>query len=334
MLIYNNNDKDSKEYAEIYQVAHMYYNQNMLQSEIAEKLYLSRPKVSRMLTQARELGIVEIKVNPIIERLELLEEKLCTLFGLKDAIVITNHPDKMELMQDYLTEFAAHYTSDLIKHGGILGIANGRTINSILNKISINDDYLTEIVQLMGTSTNSFSMQDTNLILTRIATNHPNVKINPLSVPLYVNDLYLKEVLMQDATVHSALQKMQQCNVVLTGLSTVERGATYHISWHGQMAPHHLEELKERKAVGSICAQYFDKNGIKVTSEWNAKTIAMNIHDFAKIDTRIGVAQGLDKLKVILGALHGKLINVLITDANTASDLIALEEKRTKITQK
>lgn len=263
-MIINN---DSKEYAEIYQVAHMYYELNMLQAEIAEKLYLSRPKVSRLLTQARELGIVEIKVNPIINRLEPLEEKLRKLFGLKEAIVITSPPDRLELMENILADYSARYISGLLKEGDILGISNGSTVNSILNKISYPEKASMEVIQLMGATTNSFSTQDTTLVLTRIATNHPNVTVYPLSVPLYVNDLYLKEVLVQTPATHAVLQKAQKCNIVLTGLSALEKGADYHISWHGQMGPHHLEELKDRKAVGSICAQYFNIDGIKVSSE-------------------------------------------------------------------
>lgn len=326
-MIIEENGKNKEEYAEIYQVAHMYYNLNMVQSEIASKLYLSRPKVSRLLTQARELGIVEIKVNPIIERLTPLEEKLTKLFHLRDAVVITNHPDKMELMEDYLTEFAAHYTGKLLKKGGILGVSNSGTINAVLNKLAFSDTAATEIVQLTGAATNSFSMQDTTLILTRLASDHEKLKIHPLSVPLYVNDLYLKEVLLQDSNIHAVFQKMTQCGIVLTNISGLEKDVQRHISWHEQMSPHHIEELTERKAVGSICAQYYDINGIKVTSEWNAKTLAMNIHDFSRIDTRIGIGQGLDKLKAFLGALHGQILNVVITDANTASDLIEMEEK-------
>lgn len=41
-------------------VAKMYYEQGLTQQEIAEKVFLSRSHVSRMLKEARALGIVEI----------------------------------------------------------------------------------------------------------------------------------------------------------------------------------------------------------------------------------------------------------------------------------
>ena len=64
-LLFNESETSAakhREYALISQVAHMYYDLDMLQPEIAAKLYFSRSKVSRMLTQAKKLGIVEIRV--------------------------------------------------------------------------------------------------------------------------------------------------------------------------------------------------------------------------------------------------------------------------------
>ena len=44
-------------------VANLYYNSEMTQNEIADRMYTSRSKISRMLKEARELGIVEISIK-------------------------------------------------------------------------------------------------------------------------------------------------------------------------------------------------------------------------------------------------------------------------------
>ena len=41
----------------------------------------------------------------------------------------------------------------------------------------------------------------------------------------------------------------------------------------------------------------------------------------------IGVAGGKAKVKAILGAIHGRFMKILITDEETANNLIKLEEK-------
>ncbi len=42
------------------EVAEMYYIQHLNQAAIAEKLYFSRSKVSRLLTEARESGLASL----------------------------------------------------------------------------------------------------------------------------------------------------------------------------------------------------------------------------------------------------------------------------------
>ena len=49
-------------------VANLYYNSEMTQNEIAARMYTSRSKISRMLKEARELGIVEISIKEPWER--------------------------------------------------------------------------------------------------------------------------------------------------------------------------------------------------------------------------------------------------------------------------
>ena len=46
-------------------VAHMYYEEDMNQSQIAKKLRISRPLVSVLLKEAKACGIVKITMNDI-----------------------------------------------------------------------------------------------------------------------------------------------------------------------------------------------------------------------------------------------------------------------------
>ena len=57
-------------------VANLYYNSEMTQNEIADRMYTSRSKISRMLKEARELGIEEISIKEPWERDLNLEKDL------------------------------------------------------------------------------------------------------------------------------------------------------------------------------------------------------------------------------------------------------------------
>lgn len=69
-------------------VAHLYYEENKTQGEIADMLRVSRPLVSRMLNEARSIGIVEIRVRSLTSTPEILTEHLCQTYGLHSSIVV------------------------------------------------------------------------------------------------------------------------------------------------------------------------------------------------------------------------------------------------------
>src|SRR5512139_2716072 len=73
-------------------VSRFYYEDGLNQDAIKDRLGLSRSKVSRLMAQARETGIVQISViSP--EQLYLdLEKQLEGRFGLQEALVVEAQP--------------------------------------------------------------------------------------------------------------------------------------------------------------------------------------------------------------------------------------------------
>ena len=69
-------------------VAKMYYEDNMNQSEIAKALGVSRALVSIYLAGAKELGIIEIKINSPFEMDNNIMEILCKSYNIKGGSLI------------------------------------------------------------------------------------------------------------------------------------------------------------------------------------------------------------------------------------------------------
>ena len=120
---------------------------------------------------------------------------------------------------------------------------------------------------------------------------------------------------------------MRGCGMLLTGVGALlDQGHGIH-QWYGYQTQRHVDELREKGAVGSVCAQYYDIDGRLVPSEWNSKCLAMPLEDVRRNEMTIGIASGELKAKPILGALRGGLLNVLVTDADTATKVLELQEK-------
>ena len=83
-----------------------------------------------------------------------------------------------------------------------------------------------------------------------------------------------------------------------------------------------MESLVSGGAAGEICGWMFDHEGRLLSDSINRRVASVPI---PAIDTCcvIGLAQGPRKLVALRAALKGQLINGLITDENTAEQLLA-----------
>ena len=318
-----------KDLAQISQVAHMYYNLNMLQPEIAEKLFFSRSKVSRMLDKARKLGIVEVKIKRIFDRAASVEENLKSRFGLKEAIVVTTYDENEDDLFDIITDFGAAYVSNYIKGDCILGITRGNTIIKLVNKLVKLNECDVHVVQLMGSTGDPDTNAESRELVNKVSRIYSGVSYY-LNVPLYVDDLYAKKALLQDPIVQKTFQIMQRCDIVLTGLGgfNAEEGNISKSSpnWFGYLTEKHILELRNKGAVGSICAQFFDVDGRHIDCEWNKKCVSMPFERIKRSNLTVGVISGPEKTTTLLGALRGRLLDVVIADINTVLNVLETQK--------
>jgi len=87
-------------------------------------------------------------------------------------------------------------------------------------------------------------------------------------------------------------------------------------------------KLKDAGAVGAICGRFFDANGQECWHELDDRTIGLTLDELRKIKHKIGVGVGQEKVDGIFGALKGRLLDVLVTDENTATRLLAKSPQR------
>ena len=107
-------------------VANLYYNSEMTQNEIAARMYTSRSKISRMLKEARELGIVEISIKEPWERDLDLEKQIQDRYCVKNIRVVTSKESTKEQVMGRLSEVSAYYLDSIVKKDTVVG-SHGET---------------------------------------------------------------------------------------------------------------------------------------------------------------------------------------------------------------
>jgi lsr operon transcriptional repressor len=74
--------------------ARLHYEFGLTHQEIGGLLRLSRVKVTRLLQQARDLGIVQIEVRTDASPYASLEVGLTSAFGLDEALIVPDFDDQ------------------------------------------------------------------------------------------------------------------------------------------------------------------------------------------------------------------------------------------------
>lgn len=133
-------------------IATLYYKDKLSQQEIAKKLNISRPWVSKLLTRAEELGIVKIEIeSPILGNTQL-EQQLCDKYQLEYASVI----DNSDTSKDYLSMAAVNYFISQIKPTDVIGVAWGNAVSRFIRHIHPLKFSDIQIVPLAGSFGASF----------------------------------------------------------------------------------------------------------------------------------------------------------------------------------
>ena len=113
---------DKKEqYNLLARIARLYYVEDMNQQAIADRLGISRTKVSRSITKAKKDKIVEIKINSQRERFDELEAELEKKYLLKECRIVPSYDDEKQIYRDLSSELAG-ILGRLLKDGDLLGV--------------------------------------------------------------------------------------------------------------------------------------------------------------------------------------------------------------------
>jgi DNA-binding transcriptional regulator LsrR (DeoR family) len=122
------------------QVARLFYVRGLTKLEIAERLGISRFKVSRLLDQAREQGVVRIEIDEPVPVDERLSAELERAFGLRTATVVP---------AGQVARAAAAVLLELVTPGEVLGVAWGRTLGETAEHLAARPLGVT-VVQICG----------------------------------------------------------------------------------------------------------------------------------------------------------------------------------------
>ena len=318
----------SEELRLLSKVSKLYYEERQTEDEIVPKLQLSRSKISRLLKQARDAGIVKITVISPPGVFSDLEMQLESRFHLLEVIVVeASQPDSQVAVTHELGIAAASYLHRTVRENDVIGISWGSTLHSMVDAMQPCSMPTVQVIQIIGGLGRPESeMHATELCrrLSRVL----NCNLTLLPAPGIVDNQQVKEVILSDSHVQRALSFFPKLTTAIVGIGSPTPDSV--VMRDGSIInPDELEDLLKMGAVGDIALRFFDSYGQLVLSDVNDRVIGITLQQLSKVERVVGVGGGPNKFTVLQAALRGRLINTLITDHATAHRLLESDARYT-----
>lgn len=307
--------------------ARMYYLDGRSQREVAAALGTTPSNVSRMLTSARDLGIVRIRVMDAVARNQPLERSLRATFGLADARVLAG-PAGASAALESVGILAADLLTDRLAEGQRIGLSWGTSVQATVSAVEVDRSYDAEVVQLVGGLSGSAS-DVTGEELVRELAGRLGSGFRYLHAPAVFSSPRIRDAVRAEPAIEEALEVARQSDVAVVGIGAVGQGSSAVILDAMDLSAAEHAAFDAASPVGDICGHFFDLDGRELVSALHDRVLAVELADLRRIPLVIGVAAGAEKARGLLGALAGGYVDVVVCDQVLAERTLLLEASRT-----
>lgn len=295
-------------------VANLYYRSKLSQQNIAQKLNISRPWVSKLLSRAEELGIVKIEINSPTFGNTQLEEKLKAKYGTPYVGVINTYDHS----KDYVVTAATNYFVSQIKPDDVIGIGWGDAVSRFIHQLL--PLYLpnTQVVPMAGSFGTSAETLP-NYVAMQLAGKLGGTSI-PLHVPAFCSTTEEYDALIGNEQTQNILSIANHADIAITGIGSFTSSFLFR---HKILSEEEEETLIKAGAIGDIVLHFINRYGKQVDCDICKRIIHADLFEVRKhARTVIGIAEGTNKIEVIKAALYNQLVDAFFTDEATAAALL------------
>ena len=300
-------------------VAYYYYKEGLTQEEIAKRMKMSRQRVNRIISSCIDLGIVTINIEGLDNSNLELETKLEDKYGLKEVRIINETADEQKIQE--LCIEGGKYLRSILKDNDIIGFSRGRNTSALVDFLPEDVEYPHNITvtQLMGSAieTNENTAVD-ETVYHFAAKLH--AKASRLYAPIILSNEELRDSFIQEPYFEKSYEVIKKCDIAVVGIGTASSQWKHMISLYDIADKEQTEWAKD--VAGEVCTHFYNSEGAAIEPPFRNRIISILLDDYMKIPVRIGVAGGKDKTEAIAAAIKGDYINVLITDLQTARQLM------------
>jgi len=300
--------------------AELYYEQDLSQQEISEILGCSHSTVSRLLADARDMEIVQFRIDRPVDSVPDLAIELRRKFGLRDAVVVH---DGANTKQDYVNvgTAAAEFLSGVVDDGMKVGVTWGETLAEALKAMQPQSLRDVEVVQISGSLGPSTRDEDGPKSAIRLA-ELLGATCHLIPAPAVVDTEEARDLFLNQPQIREALERAAKVDVIVQGIGTLAAGMS-SLRRASYITKEEREAARRAGAVGHVFARMIDINGWEV-SDYSKRVIGIPLEAMRNASWSIGISASVEKAPAILGALRGKYFNCVIIEEASAREVLRL----------
>lgn len=305
---------------QIHLAARLYYVDGLGQAEVAKLVKVSQAKVSRLLSLAREKGIVRISVADYQSRSTVLEKQLSKRFQLRNVIVIRTVEGLSSAESRHMVaHFAAPIIAQTVLPGSALAIGGGHALEELVQFLPRENKNVT-VVQAMGGVDPNIAPFD-SLTLGQLLADKWAGRFYMFNAPAVLPDKRTRDTFLDLEHIRSVNAKLKEVDVALIGVGTLEQSVFVERNIFGKEG---FDRFRKCGAIGEICGRYFDAEGKECDTPYRDRIIGISLETLREIPDVIGVVAGADRAAAVKAAITSCVLKSLIIDEIGAQALLKI----------
>ena len=296
----------------------LYYARGLTQDQIATELGVSRQRAQRLVSRAMADGLVHVRLNHRIGACLDLEARLTERYDLTRCRVAPDFGPGGDAARAIAQSAAAELERVLRQpEPQVIAFGTGRALRAMAEEFTPPDARHHRIVSLIGNigPDGSATLYD---VIRRVAEKLMATYF-PMPVPVISDTPEERAFFFHLRPVQAVIALARQADVTFVGVGQMNDEAPLFVD--GFVTRDELKALQALGAVGEIASWVYDAEGRYIDVARNALIGAVRVEPGCDRPV-IAVAAGPGKVAALRGALVGRIINGLVTDEATATELL------------
>ncbi|MBF0788075.1 MULTISPECIES: sugar-binding transcriptional regulator [unclassified Streptococcus] len=303
-------------------VAYLYYIEGKNQAEIAKELGIYRTTISRMLTKAREKGVVTIEIHEFDTDLFHLEHYVKEKYNLKNIDIVSSVTSSEKSLEEMIAGAGAAMVRSVLTNHSKVGISWGKTLSNVVAKIVPRQMKSVHFFPLAGGPSHINARYHVNTLMYEL-THKFHGECSFINATIVQESKELASGIRSSKYFEEIINNWERLDVAIVGIGG--RVDKDNRQWLDMLTDEDFRRMDQSGAVGEICCRFLDAQGREIMDDVVERTIAISLTELRRVPNSIAIAYGDSKVEAMLAVLRQGYVNHLVTDYRTILQVLELD---------